>query len=79
MNKGKIEPKITKRSTYLIVLIFLLASSLLIQACSSTPDELSVGDEAPDFTLPSSEETMVSLSEFAGEQPVLLFFHMAEG
>jgi len=37
-----------------------------------------VENPAPAFTLPSSDGSTVSLSDFAG-QPVLLYFHMANG
>lgn len=48
-------------------------------ACgNSTSDQISLGLPAPDFTLNSSEGTPISLSDYKG-QPVLLFFHMAEG
>lgn len=41
---------------------------------------LSRGQQAPDFTLPTSDGATVSLSDFtAQDQPVLLFFHMAGG
>jgi peroxiredoxin len=39
----------------------------------------SVGNAAPDFTLPSATGEQVSLSSFQGSKPVLLYFHMAEG
>jgi hypothetical protein len=38
---------------------------------------LEVGDEAPAFTLPAADGTTVSLGEF--DEPVLLYFHMADG
>ncbi|NLX08751.1 MAG: redoxin domain-containing protein [Chloroflexi bacterium] len=40
---------------------------------------LAVGAPAPDFTLPSATGDDVSLADYRGEQPVLLFFHMAAG
>jgi len=79
MNQGKIESKKTNRSAFLFVLFFLLVAGLLLQACSSSPEGIAVGAQAPEFTLQSSEGTNVSLSDYTGEQPVLLFFHMAEG
>lgn len=42
-------------------------------------DMLAVGAPAPDFTLPSATGDDVSLADYRGEQPVLLFFHMAAG
>ena len=64
---------------FIYLLVVLLISSVLLQACSATPQGIEVGAQAPDFTLPSSEGKLVSLSEYKGEQPVLLFFHMANG
>ena len=37
-----------------------------------------VENQAPAFTLPSSDGSTVSLSDYTG-QPVLLYFHMANG
>jgi hypothetical protein len=65
-----------KRTTmgfFVLLLVIILA-----QACSSRGD-LAVGDLAPGFTLPSATGADVSLSDYTGEGPVLLFFHMAVG
>jgi cytochrome oxidase Cu insertion factor (SCO1/SenC/PrrC family) len=63
----------------LILLVLFLIAGILITACgNSASDQISIGASAPDFTLNSSEGTPVSLSDYKG-QPVLLFFHMAEG
>jgi peroxiredoxin len=59
-------------------LLLLLITGILLQACSAAPQGIQVGAQAPDFNLPSSEGTNVSLSDYTGQQPVLLFFHMAE-
>lgn len=40
---------------------------------------LEVDDAAPDFTLPNALGEEVSLSDFAGKQPVLLYFSMGPG
>ena len=40
-----------------------------------TKDKLKVGSEAPDFTLPSQSGEMVSLEDFLGHRPVVLFFY----
>lgn len=68
----------------LLALITLLGG--ILAACGEdTPDEqadesaLSVGDEAPAFTLPTASGSEVSLADYTGRQPVLLFFHMAAG
>jgi AhpC/TSA family len=36
---------------------------------------LEVGEEAPDFTLPSTTGEKLSLSQFRGKQPVLIEFY----
>mgnify|MGYP001828511658 FL=1 len=69
----------SSKTILLTLLVLLLIATVLLQACSSTPEGIQVGAQAPDFTLPSSEGTQVSLSDYTGEQPVLLFFHMANG
>ena len=40
-----------------------------------TRDKVEVGSIAPDFTLPSQSGQMVSLKDFIGEKPVVLFFY----
>jgi cytochrome oxidase Cu insertion factor (SCO1/SenC/PrrC family) len=40
---------------------------------------VTVGAAAPDFTLAASDGSDVSLASYTGQQPVLLFFHMAGG
>ena len=67
------------KNTIPFYLLLLLIAVLLLQTCSSAPEGIAVGAQAPDFTLPSSEGKQVSLSDYTGEQPVLLFFHMAMG
>ena len=68
--------KTCRKNTLLMVLVVLV--SITLQACSPQT-ELNVGDQAPEFTLPSAEGERVSLDDYAGRQPVLLFFHMAVG
>jgi peroxiredoxin Q/BCP len=38
-------------------------------------DKVKVGSVAPDFTLPSQAGEMVSLRDFSGRKPVVLFFY----
>jgi thioredoxin-dependent peroxiredoxin len=40
----------------------------------TNPEELDLGDLAPDFRLPSSAGGEVSLSDFRGKRHVVLFF-----
>ena len=40
-----------------------------------TKDKVDVGSKAPDFTLSTQSGEMVSLGDFLGEKPVVLFFY----
>jgi peroxiredoxin Q/BCP len=40
-----------------------------------TKDRVDAGSKAPNFTLPSQSGEMVSLEDFLGKKPVVLFFH----
>jgi thioredoxin-dependent peroxiredoxin len=40
-----------------------------------TKNEVKVGSVAPDFTLPSQSGQMMSLEDFIGKKPVVLFFY----
>jgi hypothetical protein len=71
-------------------LIVTIALLLTLPGCRSAPAEpeeradagsgqLSVGDTAPDFTLPAATGGEVSLSRLLEQQDVLLYFNMAYG
>ena len=58
----------------------LLLLSLALQACAGGGSgRLEAGEAAPQFTLPAATGGEVSLSDYQGHGPVLLFFHMALG
>jgi AhpC/TSA family len=50
----------------------LLASGVVTANLATA---IEVGEQAPDFTLPSTTGGMISLSQFRGKQLVLLEFH----
>jgi len=61
--------------------IFLVSGIAILAAffsSCSTQMGLKVGDDAPEFSLQSSDGQLVSLKDYKG-QPVLLYFHMAVG
>jgi peroxiredoxin len=55
------------------VLGALLASGLVTASLATAVE---VGEQAPDFMLPSTTGGMISLSQFRGKQLVLLEFHL---
>lgn len=63
-----------------VAVIKWLLFSLALAACQPAPALVTAEskDLAPAFTLPSSDGSQVSLADYAG-QPVLLYFHMANG
>jgi peroxiredoxin len=63
---------IALRLSSLTVLGLLLASMLV---CTGVATALEVGEQAPDFTLPSTTGEEISLSQFRGKQLVLLEFY----
>jgi len=57
-----------------------LVAAMALAGCRPAPDAaLRIGDEAPGFSLPAVGGGEVALAQYAGVQPVLLFFHMAVG
>lgn len=70
--------KMIKTNIRIPPLVVLISLAIFIQACSSA-EELSAGDQAPQFSLPSTTGEQVSLNETTNEGPALLYFHMAVG
>jgi hypothetical protein len=59
-----------------------MVALLLTAACGggfTGKPSVAEGDSAPDFTLPSAGGGNVSLSDYSGERPVLLYFSMGPG
>lgn len=53
----------------------LLAGMLSVAGAAMA---LEIGDQAPDFTLPSTTGEKISLSQFRGKKHVLLEFYIAD-
>ncbi len=78
-------------SVALITMLLAALLSIVLAACGEDDDKspqvvnhadqtrFNLGDEAPAFTLPTADGGSVSLADYQGQQPVLLFFHMAVG
>ena len=54
----------------------VLVSAALLFFSAGDVMALKVGDKAPDFTLPSTTGEEISLSQFRGKKPVVLFFYL---
>ncbi len=64
------------RNTRFLLLASVAAGALLAQF-NPPKTHLKVGDEAPDFTLPSTDGQKVKLSDFRGKKNVVLAFFPA--
>jgi hypothetical protein len=77
MNSTKIA---LSRKQILRIAFALIVLGVLVTACgSSAVDGVAVDSPAPSFILQSSNGDDISLSDYQGKQPVLLYFHMAMG
>ena len=62
-----------RQSTSKLLLVGVLLAGVLVGA--RVAPALEVGEEAPDFTLPSTLGEEISLRQFRGKQPVLIEFY----
>jgi thioredoxin-dependent peroxiredoxin len=53
----------------LLGVVLLLLNAIPVMA-------LQAGDKAPDFSLPATTSETVSLDDFVGKKPVVLFFYV---
>ena len=58
-----------------VVAAVVLGGVLLLLSASHVP-ALQVGDQAPDFSLPATTAATVSLADYLGKKPVVLFFYL---
>jgi len=56
------------------IYLTILAGTLLAY-CGGTADNISVGDDAPNFTLEDSEGTSFTLSDYKDKSPVVIYFY----
>ena len=59
------------------LLLASIAAAALLGQTNPPKTHLKVGDEAPDFTLPSTTGQKVTLSDFRGKKNVVLAFFPA--
>ena len=60
-----------------LVLAFAAAATVYAQPIQPRKTHLKVGDQAPDFNLPSTAGGRVKLSDFKGKNTVVLAFYPA--
>jgi hypothetical protein len=72
-------PRTQPITTIFQKLSLVLLLGALLAACGGSSNGLSPGDNAPAFTLPTSSGGDVTLTDYVGEKPVLLYFNMALG
>ena len=60
-----------------VALVTLATAGFLVAQVNPPKTHLKVGDEAPDFTLPSTSGQPVKLSDFRGKKAVVLAFFPA--
>ena len=65
-----------KSRRWISVFLIVLVSVTLLFFNADDGMALKVGDKAPDFTLPSTMGEKISLSQFRGQKPVVLFFYL---
>ena len=63
-----------ERRTWAMVPTLLGMVFLMFNATPATA--VQVGDKAPDFSLPATNAERVSLADFVGKKPVVLFFYL---
>ena len=58
------------------LIMAVLLSSVLLSLGASHVLALQVGDKAPDFRLPATTVEAITLADFVGKKPVVLFFYI---
>ncbi len=61
---------------WISLFMVVLVSAALLFFNAGDVMALKVGDKAPDFTLTSATGEKISLSQFRGKKPVVLFFYI---
>ena len=64
------------RSPRMHVAFGALLLGILLLFSSNPAMAVQVGDKAPDFSLPSTTAEKVSLADFLGKKPVVVFFYV---
>jgi cytochrome oxidase Cu insertion factor (SCO1/SenC/PrrC family) len=79
LSHSAVSSRIVWIATTLLLIGAACAEPATPPGTEDTASSLKVGDEAPDFTLPSAGGEEVSLADYRGEKAVLLYFSMGPG
>ncbi|MBC8045032.1 MAG: thioredoxin-dependent thiol peroxidase [Rhizobacter sp.] len=58
-----------------IFFLIVMLAGMVLAGCTAPELSLKAGDAAPNFTLQSDDGRAVSLSDYKGKQPVVLYFY----
>ena len=56
-------------------IFFIILASIILIGCGGNTENLSVGSEAPNFTLQDSDDNSYTLSDFESKSPVVIYFY----
>jgi len=56
-------------------MFFIILAGIILSGCGGNAENLSVGSEAPNFTLQDSDNNSYTLSDFEGKSPVVIYFY----
>lgn len=56
--------------------LVMFFSALVLLGNASQATALQVGDKAPDFSLPATTAEKISLDDFLGKQPIVVFSYL---
>jgi hypothetical protein len=59
------------------VLVIILVGGMLSLPALGWASGLQAGDKAPPFSLPATTAETISLDDYLGQKPVVLFFYIA--
>ena len=85
MSMSRLNRSAVPTALWVAAALLLVVGAACSDPASSPPgtenraSSLKVGDEAPNFTLPSASGEEVSLADYRGEKAVLLYFSMGPG
>jgi hypothetical protein len=65
-----------QRRRWISVIAAALLSAVLLLLISTQAMAVKVGDKAPDFSLPATTAEKISLSDYLGKKPLVIFSYL---